>query len=34
MIRLIAVMLISGVLLNSAGEAITGRHAPPYGAGK
>lgn len=32
MIRLIAIMLISGVLLNSAGELVTGRHVPPYGS--
>ena len=34
MIRLVAIMAIAGILLNSAGEAITGKHLPPYGACK
>ena len=34
MIRLLAVVLISGALLNSAGEMVTGKHLPPYGARK
>jgi hypothetical protein len=34
MIRLLATMIVAGVLLNCAGQAITGPHLPPYGACK
>ena len=34
MIRMLAIMVISGVLLNCAGEMVTGKHLPPYGACK
>lgn len=32
MIRLFATMIVAGMLLNCAGDCLTGRHLPPYGA--